>query len=357
MQPTPQLLSLRLASHRLSGAQLSSPQAVVACMGAVQAQDFGMAKRAIAIRSKPSATSETVDDAFDRGTFLRTHVLRPTWHFVSPENIRWMLALSADKIIASGKSRDRDLGITEALYSKANRVISHALEHHQHLTREDLSMVLEQAKIRASDTPLIYHFTMRAELEGLICSGAVQGKKQTYALLSERAPTACLLPRDESLARLADIYFKSHSPATLQDFAWWSGLSLTDARSGLNAVRANFVAETMDDKTYWINPEFNHVLSTPQAAVSVHFLPAFDEYIIAYTERSLIIPTGYSKAISSNGMFRPTIVVNGQVAGVWKNTAHKTAPIQADFFEPPSKAVKEAVDRAIRRMNELCSTA
>jgi hypothetical protein len=338
-----QLLTLRLASHQLLATQLHAPEAAVAWLGAVQAQDFSMAKMAIGIRLA-SATSTTVTEDFDRGNFLRTHVLRPTWHFVSPENIRWMLALSAAKIIASARSRDRDLEITEALYSKANRTISRALEGNKNLTRDELAAELKQAKINA-DTSRMYHFTMRAELEGIVCSGAVQGKKQTYALLSERAPAARILPREESLARLADIYFRSHSPATLQDFAWWSGLSLTEARRGLDAVKTNFVAEAIGEKTYWINPAFNHVLSAPQTEMSIHFLPAFDEYIIAYADRSAIIPIGNSKAISSNGVFRPTLVVNGQVAGIWRKTASKKMPVEVEFFEQPSKAVKQAVDK------------
>jgi hypothetical protein len=199
---------------------------------------------------------------------------------------------------------------------------------------------------------------MRAELEGLVCSGAARGKKQTYALLDERAPASAAraLSKDESLARLADIYFKSRSPATLQDFAGWAGLSLTEARQGLEAVKANFVAATAakadDDKTYWINPEFADTYDAPPTAPSVLLLPAFDEYIIAYSDRRAVIPTNYSKAVSSNGIFHPTIVVNGQVVGIWKKPAGKTKPPFFEFFEKPDDNVAEAVTKA---MNKLCA--
>jgi hypothetical protein len=284
-----------------------------------------------------------VDDAFNCGRFLRTHVLRPTWHFVSPENIRWMLDLSAGRIKGAAKSRDRDLEITETLYAKTNRIITRSLEGNKHMTRDDLAKELGKTKINA-DKARGYHFIMRAELDGLICSGAARGKTQTYALLSERAPAASPLPKDESLARLANIYFCSHSPATLRDFAWWSGLSLTEARNGLEADKANFIEETFNEQTYWINPAFNVPPDAPSAKTSIHFLPAFDEYIIAYNDRSAIIPASYGKAVSSNGVFRPTILVNGLVAGTWKKTAAKlaagkTSLIQIDLFEQADKAV------------------
>jgi hypothetical protein len=362
---TARLLKLRLASHRLLDTRLQTPEAVVAWMGAVQAQDFNMAKQALGIRladANNNDAAKIMDDAFNCGSFLRTHVLRPTWHFVSPENIRWMLGLSAGRIKSASKSRDRDLEITEALYTKTNRIITKALEGNKHLTRDDLTKELAKAKINA-DTARWYHFIMRAELEGLVCSGAVRGKTQTYALLSERAPAACSLPKDESLARLANIYFRSHSPASLRDFAWWSGLSLTEARNGLEAVKSNFIAEIIDEKTYWINPEFSAKSTgfrkksndTPTETL-VHFLPAFDEYIIAYSDRSAIIPTNYSKAVSSNGIFHPTVVVNGQVVGTWKKPADKTKPIQINLFEQTDNTVKEAVNNAINKMEAHLKT-
>jgi hypothetical protein len=207
---TAQFVTLRLASHRLLDTRLQTPEAVVAWMGAVQAQDFTMAKRALGIRlaGAVDAAGTMVDDAFNRGCFLRTHVLRPTWHFVVPENIRWMLDLSAERIKASAQARDRDLEITETLYTKTNQILAAALAGHKNLTREDLARELETAKINA-DASRMYHFLMRAELEGLVCSGAVCGKKQTYALLDERAPAARPVPREESLARLADTYFRA----------------------------------------------------------------------------------------------------------------------------------------------------
>jgi hypothetical protein len=344
------IAGLRLASHHLSATQLQTPASVVSWLGAIQAQDFNMAKWAIGIRLPACCTIKAVEEAFNRGDFLRTHVMRPTWHFVSPENIRWMSALSAEKIKSSSGARDRYLEITEALYDKTNRIIRKALEGHKNLTREALGEALESAKIKV-DASRMVHFMMRAEVEGIICSGALQGKTQTYALLDERVPPTKPLPKEEALARLARIYFKSHSPATVQDFVWWSGLSLTEARSGLETVKSELIAETIEGQTYWINPEYSGTSCFSSVGKQAYLLPAFDEYIISYRDRSAIVTQGNkSKVITSNGIFSPTIIVNGKVAGSWKNPANTKNVLQLAFFEQPEEEIKKAVEKAAERL-------
>ncbi|GHT00326.1 hypothetical protein FACS189421_12280 [Bacteroidia bacterium] len=326
---------IRLASHQLSGTHCQTPESVVAWMGAMQAQDYNMAKWAIGVRL-PGYMDKQVEDAFNQGKILRTHVLRPTWHLVSPENIRWMLSLTAEKIKSSSRSRDRELEITEELYGQSNRIIQKALEGGQHLTREAIGEVLEKHKITVNSARLV-HFLMRAEVEGIVCSGALQGKKQTYALLDERAPSVPVLHKEEALAKLAKLYFQSHQPATLQDFVWWSGLSTTEARQGLEAVKSGLVAEEINGQTYWLQNDFREI---PVAENFCCLLPAFDEYIIAYRDRSAaLLSEHYSKVVSSNGMFQPVIVVDGQVVGLWKKSASKKNPVLFDFFEQPDANV------------------
>ncbi|GHV05216.1 hypothetical protein FACS189416_4600 [Bacteroidia bacterium] len=321
---------IRLASHQLSGTQIQTPKDLVLWMGAMQAQDYNMSKWAIGIRL-PGYTDKSVEEAFNRGDILRTHVMRPTWHLVSPENIRWMLMLSAEKIKASSKSRDRDLEITEELYTHTNRLIEKILEGNNHLTREAMAEELKGAGIPV-DNARMTHFMMRAEVEGIICSGSQQGKAHTYALLEERVPQAKSINKVESLAKLAQIYFTSHCPATLQDFAWWSGLSQTEAKEGLEAVKYSFIPEVIEGQTYWIAPQFSNVAPV---ASSVHLLPAFDEYIISYRDRSAVLPLDHqSQAISSNGIFRPVILQDGQVIGLWKKSATKSRPVDFSFFTP-----------------------
>jgi hypothetical protein len=270
--------------------------------------------------------------------------LRPTWHLVAPENIRWMLSLSADKIKMSARSRDRDLEITEKLYSQVNRIIQQSLEGNHHLTREAVGQAIKKAGI-AVDTSRMIHFMMRAEVEGIVCSGALQGKSHTYALLDERVPPAKPLHKEESLAKLAQLYFTSHCPATLQDFVWWSGLSQTEAKKGLEAVKSGFVAEEMNGRTYRIADSFK---SVPRVDTSVYLLPAFDEYIISYRDRKAVLSLeNQSKAISSNGIFRPIIVANGRVIGLWKKSNTKNESVLLTFFEPANVLANDEINQAI----------
>ncbi|KAA6346662.1 hypothetical protein EZS27_005850 [termite gut metagenome] len=334
---------IRLVSQQLSGTGMQTPKEVVSWMGAMQAQDYAMAKWGVGIRFSGS-TDNIVEEAFNHGEILRTHVLRPTWHLVAPENIRWMLSLSADKIKASARSRDRDLEITEELYSQVNGIIHKSLEGNNHLTREAVGEALQKAGI-AVDTSRMIHFMMRAEVEGIVCSGALQGKSHTYALLDERVPPTKPLHKEEALAKLAQLYFTSHCPATLQDFVWWSGLSQTEAKKGLEAVKSGFVAEEMNGGTYWIAEPFKNV---PSVDTSVYLLPAFDEYIISYRDRKAVLPSeNQSKAVSSNGIFRPTIVANGQVIGLWKKSNTKNEPVRLTFFEPSPVFTNNEINQTI----------
>jgi len=321
------ITDIRLISQQLSGGKLQTPKDIVSWMGAMQAQDFNMVKLAVAMRL-PECTEKIVEEAFNKGDILRTHLMRPTWHLVAPENIRWMISLSAAKIKSLSKSRDRELEITEELYSKSNHVVAKALEGNKHLTREALGIELEKANIAVNPSRLV-HFVMRAELDGIVCSGALQGKKQTYALLDERVPATKTLSRDEAIAKLAKIYFTSHCPATLPDFVWWSGLTQTEAKKGLETVKQDFITEKIAGNEYLIANEFAGVANIGK---TVFFLPAFDEYIISYRDRTAALsPEHHSKAISSQGVFHPTIVVNGIVVGLWKKSTSKTQPI-TEFF-------------------------
>ncbi|MDR3246523.1 MAG: winged helix DNA-binding domain-containing protein [Prevotellaceae bacterium] len=335
------ITDIRIISQRLTGEKLQTPKDIVSWMGAMQAQDFNMVKWAVGMRLT-GYTEKMVEEAFNRGDILRTHVMRPTWHLVTPGNIRWMLSLSAEKIKSSAKSRDRDLEITEELYSKSNDVITKSLEGKNHLTREALGEELKKAKILINPARLV-HFMMRAELDGVICSGALQGKKHTYALLDEIAPTAKTLYRDEALAQLVKTYFTSHCPATLQDFVWWSGLSKTEAKKGLDAVKSYFVTEKIDNQEYLIANEFASIANSEK---SVFLLPAFDEYIISYRDRTAALSSEHQrKAISSQGVFRPTILVNGQVTGLWRKSPTQT--VIPDFFDLPNSDTKNRVEKAI----------
>lgn len=334
---------IRLANQQIIGGKTNTAKGIVSWMGAMQAQDYNMAKWAIGLRLH-EATDKIVKAAIDKGEVLRTHVLRPTWHFVSADDIYWMLELTAPRIKASLKSRHRELELTAPVYRKSRLLIERVLSGNIHLTREELITALRKANINVDDNRSS-HLLLWAELEGVICSGAIKNKKQTYALLEERVTKKHLLTREEALATLALRYFSSHGPATVQDFAWWSGLSLTEARSALEMTKKNFTAVSIDSQTYWSS---NSGTVSPVDKESVYLLPAFDEFIISYKNRSAALSLAHhNKAVSSNGIFRPTLVVNGIVTGTWKRTIkNKKIIIETSFFEHHTIAMKTLIEEA-----------
>src|SRR6266702_3694762 len=226
MTTHPNIAHQRLHNQLITQQTFEKAGDVVKWLGAVQAQDYAAAKWALGLRMQNS-TDEII---------LRTHVMRPTWHFVLPADIRWMLALTAPRVLATIAYYDRTLGLDDTVFTHTNTVLAKALQGGKQLTRDELASVLQQAGIATDNLQRTGHVLMHAELDGIICSGARRGKQFTYALLDERTPQARTLDRGEALAEFARRYFTSRGPATLQDFVWWSGLTVADARTGLEMV-------------------------------------------------------------------------------------------------------------------------
>ena len=348
--PATNLLALRLANHHLTTPHLSDPSQLVTHLGAVQSQDYGAAKWALGQRLL-NATDASLDRAFDDGAILRTHVLRPTWHFVTPADIRWLLRLTAPRIKASAAGYERRLGIDEALVRRSNAAIARALRGAKHLTRGELDAALRRAGIAAKDGPTLGHIMMRAELDGLICSGPRHGKQFTYALLEERVPpppAAAPHDRDSALAALTTRYFTSHGPATRQDCAWWSGLALADVNRGLSLVGHRLAQESMDGLTYWFAPPTSRA---PSTHATVHLLPNYDEYTVAYHHRDLYFDPSLKTGNPRDDVpFGNAIVVDGQVAGTWSRTiAQDTVALHPRWHHPPTKSHQRALASAAHR--------
>jgi len=340
------IAAIRLVNHQLSETNYITPRQIVAHFGMMQAQDFNSAKWAIGTRLN-GCTEKTINEVFDKGEIIRTHVLRPTWHFVTPENIRWMLQLSAKRIMQSMKSRDSELGLTDEIYTKSYRIIEKALEKDDDLTREELTKIMYAAGMKF-DSSQMYHVITGAEANGIVCSGALREKKQTYALLEKRVPEAKPLTKEESLAKLARIYFKAHGPAALPDFVWWSGLPVSEARQGLESVQTEFVSETVDGQKYWMPDVGIQSLSTSKS--EIYLLPAFDEYLVGYKDRTAaIISENHKRAISTNGVFRPVIIKNGRVIGLWKKALSGKKIITITPFEPIDNATQQSIDLAAEK--------
>lgn len=335
----------RLNNQRLLGKPLEKPEDVVRWLGAVQAQEFNDAKWALGLRAM-GMTDAGVEQAFTEGRILRTHVMRPTWHFVAPQDIRWLLKLTAPRVNASVGSYYRNLGLDERVFARSNDVIARALQGGKQLTRSELAEALNRAGIFGQDHDRLRltFLVMRAELDGVICSGARRGKQVTYALLEERAPQAKQLDGDEALAELTHRYFSSHGPATAHDFSWWSGLTMAQVRKGLELVQNRLASDVIGDKMVW----FSENGSQPMPGGLAWLLPAFDEYLIAYKDRSAALDP--DDGFKMDREFRRPLVYNGQVIGTWTRSANSSAAsvsLQAfaAFNKPQIEAIGEAIEQ------------
>lgn len=336
--------ALRLHNQQILSTNFKTTKELVGWIGAMQAQDYNQAKWAIGVRL-PHLTEAQIESEFNSGEIIRTHLMRPTWHFVSANDIYWLLELTAKQIKSAMKSRNRDLGLTEAVFKKSQEILLKALEGNHSKTREELSKLLIQAGI-STDKNRLSHILMEAEIDRIVCSGGIREKKQTYALLAERVPEKKTFSKEEALALLAKKYFTSHGPATLPDFIWWSGLPVADARKALEMNKSSLISEMIGADTYWFSDSINLPTSPPD---SVFLLPAFDEYLISYKNRSAAITADHhTKAISNNGIFWPVIVVNGQISGLWKRTIKKdTVIIELDHFRPHNKKEIGLIEKAV----------
>ncbi|HEV8396316.1 MAG TPA: winged helix DNA-binding domain-containing protein [Vicinamibacterales bacterium] len=307
------ILAARLHNHWLArpSAAPRSAAAVVERLCAVQAQDFIGAKWAIGLRAK-GLDDAAVEAAFDRGDILRTHVMRPTWHFVTPADLRWMLALTAPRVHQASAFYYRQYGLDAKTVSRVHKVLASELQGGRFRTRTELAAALAKRGIEARG-PRLGLLTIHAELEQVMCSGPVRGKQLTYALLDERAPGAgARTPRDP-LGELASRYFASHGPATLRDFVWWSGLTVAQAKKGVE--HASLERREIDGLTYWA-ADWDGAARMPPATF---LLPNYDEYVIAYKDRDLLLPHGPAPrgGIAGLNAFEHPLVVDGVLAGYW----------------------------------------
>lgn len=344
------LIIRRLRNQLLSGTSFRTPEEVVAWMGAVQGQEYAFAKWALGLRMV-QATDASIEQAFNAGRLLRTHVMRPTWHFVTPGDIRWLLELTAPRVNAFNAHKYRQLGLDQALFRRSQAALVKALQGGCQLTRTELREVFQQAGIAtgpvdASGEHRMGHILMQAELDGVICSGPRRGKQFTYMLLEERAPHARSLPRDEALAELARRYFASHGPATQQDFAWWSGLTVADAKAGLGMLGSQVSQEVIDGRTYWFSAA--EPVSQKKAATT-HLLPILDEYTVAYKERSAMLDPAYEKQWGDVSL-NHVILIDGRIQGTWGRELKRDAVLcTTRFFGTLSAVEQRAVTAEVQR--------
>jgi hypothetical protein len=314
----------------------------------VQSQDFAGGKWAIAMRGN-GFDEAAVDAAFDRGDIVRTHVLRPTWHFVAPEDLRWMLALTGHRIARIMASYNTRLGLTQAVLRKSHRVIEKALSDRGPLTRKELKAELDRARIPTDGTQRLAHLVMQAEVDALVCSGPQREKQSTYALVDQRVTKPRMLQGDEALHELTVRYFASRAPATVHDFSWWSGLTMAECNRGIAIAGTELQRFTLNAKSYLAPPDFELPSKVPSTA---HLLPNYDEYFIGFKDRSAIGQRIKSSALvtGGNALIAHVVMLDGQLVGGWRRAydAGKTVlefELMVELTRSELSRVKSAVTR------------
>jgi len=346
-EPALDIARLRLRNQRIGGGLRGEAADVVGWLGAVQAQDFAGAKWSLGLRLQ-RATDSQIERAFNEGAILRTHLLRPTWHFVTPGDIRWLLALTAPRVHAASAHMVRRLELDAAVFQRGNAALTKALQGGQHRTRYELEVVLQQIGIATDVGNRMAYLMMGAELAGIICSGPRRGKQFTYALLEERAPQTKTMDRDEALAELSRRYFASRGPATVQDFAKWSSLTVAEAGRGIESVRDGLRQEVVDGRAYWISKSWP---PPNDGSPTAHLLSIYDEYISGYKDRSAIVSEkDGARLVGLGNALTAVIVIDGQIVGTWKRTLRKdSVVIDIHPFRRLTRVEKGAVAEAAQR--------
>jgi hypothetical protein len=346
-----QISRSRLLNLGLSGAPFSTVDEVVGWLGAVQCQDYPVAKWSVGQRARGLRDAD-LDRALAEGTLVRTHVLRPTWHFVRPADLRWMLELTAPRVNAMNAHYYRRLGLDDALVSASNAALARALSGGRQLTRRQIAAVVEGDGIPTDPMPLTY-LLMRAELDAVVCSGGLCGKQRTHALFDERVPPAPPVPRDQALTELTRRYFTSHGPATVRDFAWWSSLTVADVRRGLELVGGELAPVVVGDQTYWSATSPAPGRSDPPP--SAHLLQGFDEYLVGYRggrkglDSSGVVQAGARRVLSPHA-----VILDGQLVGTWRRELTPAAmTIEVQPLRALDRTERAAVGSAAARYGEF----
>jgi hypothetical protein len=335
----------RLISQQLADTKIKSAVEMVQWFGAVQGQEYAQTKWGLGLRL-PHLSDYDIENELNEGKILRTHLLRPTWHFVSAKDIRWLLKLTSPRVHTANAYMYRQLELDDTIFNRCNDILVTTLQGGNQLTRDDINEKFRKHKIIAKGHRLSY-IMMNAELEGIICSGAKQGNQFTYALLDEIVKHKKSLEKDEALAELTTRYFNSRNPATVKDFSTWSGLTITDCKNGIEMIKPLLKKEVIEQKEYFFNPN----ISLPnKQADKIYLLPIYDEFIMGYKDRNAIMILGNNASFRYDCM----IIFAGQVIGTWKRTISKNEiDIESDFFKPLNKHQSKTFDESVNHFGEF----
>lgn len=339
---TVDLLAIRLSNQFLTTQTFTNPEDIVKYLGAVQSQDFTGAKWAVGQRLR-NATNEILDDAFNSGKILRTHVMRPTWHFVAPEDILWMQELTKHRVKQMMTTYNRKLDLSDEVLKKTNKLLEKMLDKNEFITRQEIKTELEKISI-TTDVQKLAHIVMTAELNGTLCSGPLRGKTFTYARILRRAPQAKKLSKDEALATLLKKFIKSHGPICIKDFVWWSGLTIVESKRGFEILEKDLKSFALHNQTYWYYE--SNFLGIPDKAF---LLPNYDEYAISYKIRDAFYAQTSERQLVPFGVnsFSHMIVYRGRVIGMWKRgITDKNLTVTTELFQTINVRIKTEIEKA-----------
>ena len=337
-------VSQRLLSQQLICPQFSTPHDVVGWMGAVQAQEYRMMRWAVGMRTKkPSAKAFEAD--YNSGKIVRGHLFRTTWQLVAGEDWRWTLELCRTNALRgmAGWMKSNGVSISEKEQDTIQQVFSDYLSRNRIARKADFANAVKDKGVAMDEHRLSYHIRL-AEYSGLLCSGDLFPMKHSYALVDDKLPRQNPVPRDEALARLARKYFRSHGPATLEDFVWWTGLNISDCKSGMDAIQSELIEERWKGLRF-----FRHQDSRTRGFRSgtVTLLPSYDEYLIGYKSRHIVLHTDHThRAHNNSGIFWPVILLDGQVVGNWSVPGGK---VRTEIFHPDVRISLEALDEQLKK--------
>ncbi|HEV2089107.1 MAG TPA: winged helix DNA-binding domain-containing protein [Cryptosporangiaceae bacterium] len=312
---------LRLVAQRIAGDGLATPADAVRWLTALQAQDYPGVLTSVALRTA-SGTRQAVEAAFDAGEVVRSWPMRGTLHLVTAEDLPWMLDLAAQRPVAGATRRRAQLGIDPPTLDRARQVAVNVLAGGRQLRRDQLFATWEDAGV-ATTGQRGYHLIWHLAQVGVLCFGPVREGEQHLVLVDEWIAHPRRLDRDEALGELALRYFRSHGPATVRDFARWTGLLTADVRAGLALARPALANLHVDGVEYLLDPRTPELLDAcRERARGVFLLPGFDEFVLGYQDRRAILPAEFADRIvpGGNAVFRPTVVVDGQIVGTWQHT-------------------------------------
>jgi hypothetical protein len=321
------LLTHRMNNQQIVNSRFDKPVDLVKWMGAIQAQDFFGSLWSIGMRLNRSLTESQVENAISERSIVRTWPMRGTLHFVHSTDVHWMLKYLTPRVFTRFESILKKEGIDLKIRTKAKKIWEKTLAGENLLTRDEMYAALEKSKISTSGTRGLHLLAVAAQ-ERLICFGPRKGKQQTFTLLEEWIPSPSIPPKEEAMSILAARYIKSHGPVMIEDFAWWAGLTKSEASSAFESVRKKFEQKSLNGKTFW----FDASAEVVKPKTSAFLLPTYDEYGIAYKNRDEILLAEEHRML--DGRFTSAIMMNGKMIGTWRRTIEKgTVTIETKPFQ------------------------